>query len=536
MRCCLLGSLLVLEGIVLGIRFDATLISQVGGPWWNGLLAYAGVVPQLVIATATAAALIGGQRLLTELRRASGTPHQFRSTWPLLVGNFAALVAFALLTRAIFEGSASASAAMVVAWALTGLAVPAFLAAAALPASITPIVLRATGQLLLLAAVVGAAAWGAGTLTAALWEPLRDATLTGVNALLSMIAADALIKPAGFVVGTERFWVTIAPECSGYQGIGMIWVFLGVFLWTFRDTLRFPHALLLIPVATAAVWLANIARITALVVVGSSLSPAIARGGFHSYVGSLLFSAIALSLAWACHRSSFFHKKEPCVETREHKVRVALRDDPTAAYLLPLLAIMATALLAGSVSTSNFDLLYPLRFCAVVGCLWVFRRAYRELRWTWSWHAVAGGVAVFALWLALEPLPVGAQATALPAPLGELPTGLAFAWLAFRVLGTTLTVPVAEELAFRGYLSRRLSSVDFQSLPLRRITWIGLVVSSLLFGAMHQRLLAGTLAGIVYGLAARRRGELSDAVLAHATTNALLAAYVLSTGSWGLWI
>jgi hypothetical protein len=33
----------------------------------------------------------------------------------------------------------------------------------------------------------------------------------------------------------------------------------------------------------------------------------------------------------------------------------------------------------------------------------------------------------------------------------------------------------------------------------------------------------------------RRRGDLGDAVLAHATTNALLAAYVLATGNWALW-
>ena len=37
-------------------------------------------------------------------------------------------------------------------------------------------------------------------------------------------------------------------------------------------------------------------------------------------------------------------------------------------------------------------------------------------------------------------------------------------------------------------------------------------------------------------LDADHRGELSDAVLAHATTNALLAAYVLISGNWGMWV
>lgn len=60
-------------------------------------------------------------------------------------------------------------------------------------------------------------------------------------------------------------------------------------------------------------------------------------------------------------------------------------------------------------------------------------------------------------------------------------------------------------------------------------------MSSLLFGLLHQRLLAGTLAGLVYGLAVYRRGELGDAVVAHAVTNGLLAGWVLGTGSWELW-
>jgi membrane protease YdiL (CAAX protease family) len=35
--------------------------------------------------------------------------------------------------------------------------------------------------------------------------------------------------------------------------------------------------------------------------------------------------------------------------------------------------------------------------------------------------------------------------------------------------------------------------------------------------------LAGAAVGLLYGLAARRRGQLGDAVLAHGITNALLA-------------
>ena len=48
-------------------------------------------------------------------------------------------------------------------------------------------------------------------------------------------------------------------------------------------------------------------------------------------------------------------------------------------------------------------------------------------------------------------------------------------------------------------------------------------------------LIAGTIAGVAYGLMAARRGQLGDAIVAHATTNAMLAAWVLAMGAWSLW-
>jgi CAAX prenyl protease-like protein len=102
------------------------------------------------------------------------------------------------------------------------------------------------------------------------------------------------------------------------------------------------------------------------------------------------------------------------------------------------------------------------------------------------------------------------------------------------MVGSVVTVPLAEELAFRGYLTRRLIAADFEDVPLGRFTWLSLLVSLALFGALHGRWLAGTLAGMLYAIALYRRGELADAVVAHATTNGLLTAYVLATGSWVL--
>jgi membrane protease YdiL (CAAX protease family) len=38
-----------------------------------------------------------------------------------------------------------------------------------------------------------------------------------------------------------------------------------------------------------------------------------------------------------------------------------------------------------------------------------------------------------------------------------------------------------------------------------------------------------------YALALYRRGQLGDAVIAHMTTNALIALFVLTQAKWSLW-
>jgi CAAX prenyl protease-like protein len=125
--------------------------------------------------------------------------------------------------------------------------------------------------------------------------------------------------------------------------------------------------------------------------------------------------------------------------------------------------------------------------------------------------------------------------TALADGLARLSTSLTVIWLGFRVLGSVITVPLAEELAFRGYVIHKLVARDFETVHPGQLTWFACFLSSVLFGALHGRWLAGTLAGIGYALALRQRGRLADAIVAHMTTNALIAAYVLSQQAWALW-
>jgi len=130
---------------------------------------------------------------------------------------------------------------------------------------------------------------------------------------------------------------------------------------------------------------------------------------------------------------------------------------------------------------------------------------------------------------------VNSKETALAHGLAYLPSVLSLIWLGFRVLGSVLIVPIAEELAFRGYVIRKLTAQDFAAVRPGQVTWRAFFLSSLLFGVLHGRWVAGTVAGMGYALVFTQRGKLANAIVAHMTTNALIAMQVLMRHEWSLW-
>jgi CAAX prenyl protease-like protein len=275
-------------------------------------------------------------------------------------------------------------------------------------------------------------------------------------------------------------------------------------------------------------WLCNVLRLTTLVVLRTGCAPAVDVEGFHSQAGVAAFLGVSLGMTVLFRRARIFRADE-ATRPLTASSRAAL------AYLSPFLTLLAV-MMVGRVFAGPLDWTYPARIATVGAMLWLWRRQYGELHWTWSWRAVVLGGGVFLLWLALEPFsPAKDSGRSLHEAVAGLPMGLAGVWIACRVLGSMVVVPLAEELAFRGYLLRRLTQTDFQGVPPGRFTAFACLLSSLLFGALHGRWLAGTLAGLAYALALRQRGELSDAVASHAVTNGLLAAYIALTGAWWFW-
>lgn len=360
-----------------------------------------------------------------------------------------------------------------------------------------------------------------------LWSALSGLTLQLVYLMLGWFYTDLVYEPETASVGTASFPVEITYACSGIEGISLVILFLALYLWLFRKDLHFPQALWLLPIGIVAIWLANAIRITALIAIGTSLSPAVAGEGFHSHAGWVAFTLVAFGAIVLSHRMHFLSVAKPGPP-------VFTKSEPLAAALLvPFMVLMAASMVTTAFS-AGFEAMYPLKVLAAGGVLWYYRRAYSRLGWSCSWHAIGIGVAVFLLWIALEPS-VDSSKTELGRGVADLSTWAATVWLTFRVLGSVIIVPLVEELAFRSYILRKLIARDFEKVSVDQFTWLSFLASSALFGLLHGRWLAGTLAGMAYALALYRRGQLGDAVLAHATTNALIAVSVLVYGRWALW-
>jgi CAAX prenyl protease-like protein len=195
-----------------------------------------------------------------------------------------------------------------------------------------------------------------------------------------------------------------------------------------------------------------------------------------------------------------------------------------------LLAILAAGMLSHALS-GRFEWFYPLRLFACLAVIAIYRRRLASLEWSWSWRGISIGVIVFMVWLVGEHFLV--PSTSMPSELVLASPSLRWSWIGCRVAAFVLTVPLAEELAYRGFLMRRLRAGDFDSLPYRQVGWMAVVASGVAFGAAHGAMwLPGIFAGLAYGWIVKRRGQLGEAVVAHLTTNLLLAAVALVLGDW----
>ena len=367
----------------------------------------------------------------------------------------------------------------------------------------------------------------AGRLSLESWGTLSGATLAVSHWMLTLYETDVVIDTSRQLLGVGNFQVLILKECSGYEGVGLVVAFLALYCGLMRRDLRFPNALLLFPIAITAVWLLNSLRIALLLSIGRHVSSDIALNGFHSQAGWIGFLFVGIGLTAVSSRLAFFSRRA----ARAPRVAADPNDRLLLALLVPFIALMATSIVA-SLFAPHDEWVYPLKVVAVAGALWCFRDVYARFASAVSPVSIAVGIAVGVMWIATEP--ASDSGSELATWLATLPAWVAATWLACRALGAIVLVPLAEELAFRGYVQRLLIGRDFWRIAPGQFTWLSFIATSVLFGLMHQRMGAAALAGAVYALMLYRTGRLSDAIAAHMASNAVIVGWVILAREWSL--
>jgi len=146
------------------------------------------------------------------------------------------------------------------------------------------------------------------------------------------------------------------------------------------------------------------------------------------------------------------------------------------------------------------------------------------------------GLLVLIIWVGPEQylFQAGKSAPFVPHAFGNSQAA-AIVLIGVRLIGSSLVVPVMEELFWRSFLMRYLINPEFRSIPIGTFTWFSFVGVAIFFGLEHHRILVGVLAGLVYGLLLVHQKNLKGVIVAHGVTNLGLGIYVILTGNWIFW-
>lgn len=214
------------------------------------------------------------------------------------------------------------------------------------------------------------------------------------------------------------------------------------------------------------------------------------------------------------------------------------RRSPVAARVVPFVVFLLLTGLAGQWDGLPRYYLYLLKTIVGGWLLWLVRGVLTELEWRFNAWAVGAGVLIFLIWVGLDPwYPKWGSAPSPWNPHEMFGHGTLLAWffIAVRLAGSTLVVPMLEEVFYRSFVYRYVAHKDFLSIPLNRFLPVPFLVTSALFAVEHHEWLAGLLTGFILQGLVCWRNRLGDAVTAHAVANLCLGLYVVVRGQWQFW-
>jgi len=209
------------------------------------------------------------------------------------------------------------------------------------------------------------------------------------------------------------------------------------------------------------------------------------------------------------------------------------------AYIAPMGVFMVFTAIGG-----QWPALYPATYVAktlvVPFVLWHFWKHFTPIRWNHWWLGIVVGIVGLVQWVGMEKLMphyphLGGGDVFNPEKAFTSPAAM-WAFILVRWAGASLLVPVMEELFWRDYVWRMIDTPrDFKSVPVGRFTWKALLGVALVFSTVHVQWPLAIVWGLLVGGLLVYTRSLGACIVAHATTNLLLGAYVLYTKEWAFW-
>jgi len=213
---------------------------------------------------------------------------------------------------------------------------------------------------------------------------------------------------------------------------------------------------------------------------------------------------------------------------------------PEYARFVPFFIFLVLTFAGGMAGDDWKFWLYAAKVIVGAWLVWEMRKVVAEMRWAFSWEAVAVGVLIFIVWVGLDPYYPMVEILfkntpeSIWNPFARFGDDSLTAWLLFliRIFGMTIIVPPLEEVFYRSFAYRYVIRYDFQKVALNHFDGVAFVMVALVFGFVHPQWLAGIICAMAYQWLVLRKNRLGDAMTAHAITNFLLGVYVVWKDAW----
>ena len=222
------------------------------------------------------------------------------------------------------------------------------------------------------------------------------------------------------------------------------------------------------------------------------------------------------------------------------------RNQPDLVLAAPFMAYLLLLGLNDQVPEAYMPVAIAIRGIGALAVVWLFRRHFPPLGKAHLGIAIVAGVAVAAGWVVgqkfFSHIGLGGSWIFLDAKNPEDPSaGIStFSWYSqatLRISVACITVPIVEELFWRGFLLRAFISWDhFEKIPLGKFTWFSFLGTSLLSIAQHpDNWGVSVFCWFAYNGLMYWKKSILCLIITHGVTNLALYLYVLWAKDWLFW-